>query len=64
VVDKKTGEQGVIFQIRDIQLKSDTEAEVSGEYYEGSLHGSENTCTVKKEKGGWKVTKDKSRRIF
>jgi hypothetical protein len=59
VRDKKTGETGLIFRIRKIEWKSDTQVEVKGGYYEGGLSASGNTYTVKKENGKWKVTNDK-----
>ncbi|MGO8925829.1 MAG: hypothetical protein ACLQU3_02885 [Limisphaerales bacterium] len=59
VLDKKTGEQGLIFNVTSIKWSSDTEVEVEGGYYEAGLSASGNIYTVKKEKGKWKVTKDK-----
>jgi hypothetical protein len=59
VRDKKTGEKGLIFRVRKIEWKSDTEVAVKGGYYEAGLSASSNTYTVKKEKGKWKVTNDK-----
>ena len=56
-MDKKTGEQGLIFNVTRIQWKSDTEVE--GGYYEAGLSASGNTYTLKKDKGKWQVTKDK-----
>ena len=46
VRDKKTGEKGLIFRVRKIEWKSDTEVEVQGGYYEGGLSASSNTYTV------------------
>jgi hypothetical protein len=59
VLDKKTGGQGLIFNVTRIQWKSDTEVEVEGGYYEAGLSASGNTYTLKKDKGKWQVTKDK-----
>ena len=59
VVDKKTGEKGMIFRITQIKWKSATEVDVSGGYYEAGESASSNTYTVKKVKGKWKVTGDK-----
>ncbi|MBV10320.1 MAG: hypothetical protein CMN21_14010, partial [Rubinisphaera sp.] len=59
VLDKKTGERGLIFRVTSIEWKSDTEVDVKGGYYEGGLNASGNTYTVKKENGKWKVTNDK-----
>ncbi|HLX95794.1 MAG TPA: hypothetical protein VKU37_08625 [Verrucomicrobiae bacterium] len=59
ILDKKTGEQGLAFNVGNIKWISDTEVEVYGGYYEGNLSSSGNTYTVKKESGKWIVTKDK-----
>jgi hypothetical protein len=59
LLDKKTGERGLAFRATNIQWISDTEVEVSGGYYEAELSSSDNTYTLKKEDGKWKVTKDK-----
>jgi hypothetical protein len=59
VLDKKTGERGLIFRIRSIDWKSDTEVDAQGGYYEAGDSASGNTYTLKKEKGKWKVTNDK-----
>jgi hypothetical protein len=58
VLDKQTGEKGLIFRIAAIEWKSDTEVAVSGGYYEAGLSASGNTYTVKKVDGKWTVTKD------
>ncbi len=58
-LDKKTGKRGLIFRVRSIVWKSDTEVEVKGGYYEGGRSASGNTYTLKKEKEKWKVTNDK-----
>lgn len=57
--DKKTGERGLVFRIRIIEWKSDTEVAVEGGYHEHGLSASGNTYTLKKENGKWKVTDDK-----
>jgi hypothetical protein len=59
VLDRKTGEKGLIFRVTNIKWKSDTEVDVSGGYHEAGLSASGNTYTVKKKKGKWKVTNDK-----
>ena len=59
VLDKKTGEQGLVFNVTTIKWNSDTEVEVEGGYYEAGLSASGNLYTVTKEKGKWNVTKDK-----
>jgi len=59
VLDKNTGEKGLIFRVTSIDWKSDSEVNVKGGYYEAGLSASANTYTVKKEKGKWRVTNDK-----
>jgi hypothetical protein len=59
VLDKTTGEKGLIFRVTSIDWKSDTEVDVQGGYYEAGESASGNTYTLKKEKGKWKVTNDK-----
>lgn len=51
VVDKKTGEHVLVFPIAEIKWVSDSEVEVSGGYYEGSLSASSNTYYLKKKDG-------------
>lgn len=58
VVDRRTGEIGLIFRTGPIRWVSDTEAEISGGYYEAGLSASGNTYHLKKVGGRWKVTKD------
>lgn len=57
--DKKTGEKGLVFRVRIIEWKSDTEVDVEGGYHEHGLSASGNTYTLKRENGKWKVTNDK-----
>ena len=59
VLDKQTGEQGLIFNVTSLRWISDTEVEAEGGYYEAGLSSSGNICALKKEKGKWKVTTDK-----
>ena len=59
VLDKRTGEQGLLFRVTNIKWKSDTEVEVEGGYYEAGLSASGNLYTLKKEQGKWKVVNDK-----
>lgn len=63
VLDKKTGERGLIFSTGRIKWISDTEAEISGGYYEAGLSSSGNIYYLKKIDGKWKVTKDVMRWI-
>jgi hypothetical protein len=58
VVDKKTGESGLIFKTGAIKWVSDTEVEISGGYYEAGLSASGNTYYLKKVNGKWTVIKD------
>jgi hypothetical protein len=58
-LDKKTGEQGLLFHITSIKCKSDAQVEVEGGYYEAGLSASGNIYTLKNERGKWKVTNDK-----
>ena len=59
VLDKKTGEQGLLFHVTSIKWKSDAQVEVEGGYYEAGLSASGNIYTLKNERGNWKVTNDK-----
>jgi hypothetical protein len=59
VTDKATKERGLVFSVKSIRLKSSTEAEAEGGYYEGGLSASSNTFIVKKTKGKWSVSNDK-----
>jgi hypothetical protein len=60
VWDKQTGEEGLILRVTNIKWNSDTEVEVTGGFYAAGASASGNTYTLKKEKGKWKVTKDKT----
>jgi len=57
VVDKMTGERGIIFETGAIEWISDTDAEISGSYYANGLAASGNTYYLKKVNGKWKVIK-------
>jgi hypothetical protein len=63
VVDKKTGEPGLVFRTGAIKWISDTEVEVSGGYYEGNLSSSGNTYYLKRDADKWKVIKNVMQRI-
>jgi hypothetical protein len=58
VRDKKTGEEGLLFHVSKVAWKPDTKVEVKGGYFERGLSSSENTYTVEKEKGKWRVKND------
>ncbi len=59
VLDKKTGERGLLFHVTRIKWKSETEVEAKGGYYEAGRSASGNIYTLKKNKGKWTVTNDK-----
>ncbi len=56
VFDRATGKKGLLFRIKGITWKSDTEAEVQIGYYEQGLSADWSTYALSKEKGKWKVT--------
>jgi hypothetical protein len=58
VMDRRTGEPGLIFRTGVIKLTSDTEAEISGGYSEHNRSASGNTYYLQKVDGKWKVVKD------
>lgn len=58
VVDKVTGQRGLIFHVGAIKWISETEVEVSGGYYEAGLSSSGNTYYLKKKDGKWVVERD------
>ena len=59
VRDSETGEQGLIFVIQSMRLKSADEVEALGGYYAACLSASSNRYTVKRKRNKWIVTKDK-----
>jgi hypothetical protein len=58
VVERRTGKDGIWFQVADIVWMSSTEVTVDGEYYFGNMGQLGERYTVKKENGKWKVTKE------
>lgn len=58
VIDKDTGDCGLIFSVDKIKWISKSEVEVTGGYYADGLAASGNTYRVVFEKGRWTVTKD------
>lgn len=58
VVDKKSGEKGLVFHTDAIKWVTETEVEVAGRYYEANQSASGNTYYLKKLDGKWKVLKD------
>ena len=58
VIDKETGERGLIFSAVSIQVIDTNTVEVDGGYYEAGLSASGNVYTVKRNHGKWIVTKD------
>lgn len=63
VVDKASGERGLIFETGTIKMLSRTQAEVTGGYYEGNMSSSRSTFTVVKQSGKWVVVREKRERI-
>lgn len=59
VIEKRTGNLGLIFRAQGITWISDKEVEVAGGYYEGGLSASGNTYTVTKQHGKWIVSNDR-----
>jgi hypothetical protein len=59
VLDKKTGERGLLFHVTSIKWKSETQVEAEGGYYEAGRSASGNVYTLKKGNGRWVVTNDK-----
>ncbi len=59
VIDRKTGEKGVILRVESIKWISAIEVEVQGGYSQSGLSASGNIYTVKKKNGKWSVAHDK-----
>jgi hypothetical protein len=58
VIDKETGERGLIFRAVTIKVIDANKVQVDGGYYEGGLSSSGNVYTVERKEGKWIVTKD------
>jgi len=58
VIDRETGQEGLIFRITSVRFLNDEMAEVKGGYYEASLSSSENTYQLVQTGKTWKVIKD------
>lgn len=58
VIDKETGERGLIFRAVSIKVIDANTVEVGGGYYEAGLSASGNVYTVERNDGKWIVTKD------
>lgn len=58
VIDKDTGERGLIFRATAIKQLDENKVTVDGGYYEAGLSSSGNTYTVERIKHKWVVTKD------
>ncbi len=56
VVDKVTGEKGVVFKVEKIKWTDANDAEVEGGYYCDGLCASGQTIKVRRKNGAWKVT--------
>ncbi|MGA1871053.1 MAG: hypothetical protein ACMUJM_21170 [bacterium] len=55
VIDRDTGEKGVIFNIQSIMWISESEVHVEGDDYRGNVGASGSTYYLKKENGKWIV---------
>jgi len=58
VIDKETGERGLIFTVGAIKVVDAAKIQVEGGYYEAGLSSSGNVYTVERKDGKWVVTKD------
>lgn len=59
VIDKDTGERGLIFRVTRIEWKSEVEVEVEGGYFESGLSASGNIYLVRQEGEKWVVKEDR-----
>lgn len=58
VIDKETGERGLIFSAVTIKVIDANKVQVDGGYYEAELSSSGNIYTVERKERKWIVTKD------
>jgi hypothetical protein len=58
LIDRETGERGLLFMVNAIRLISNDQVEVDGGYYEGNLSSSGDTYYLSFIDGKWIVTKD------
>lgn len=58
VLDKATGQLGLIFHAGAIRWIDADHAELDGGYYEAGLSASGNTYYLQRQNGAWLVTKD------
>jgi hypothetical protein len=58
VIDKKTGDRGLIFSAGTIKQLDNDKVIVDGGYYEAGLSSSGNAYTVERKDNKWVVTKD------
>jgi len=63
IIDKTTGERGLVFRVTGIKWITDIGVEADGGYYESGTSSSGNTYTLKKENGKWIVIKSKMKWI-
>jgi hypothetical protein len=63
VIDRDTGERGLIFRATTIKQLGEDKVEVDGGYYEAGLSSSGNTYAVARKDHEWVVTKDEMRWI-
>jgi hypothetical protein len=57
VVDKKTGERGIMLRVGKIHRASDTEATVVAEYDAEGQNAMVYTCTLRNEDGKWRIVR-------
>jgi len=59
IIDKDSGERGIIFRVSTIKWINNNEIEVEGGYYESLLSASGNIYRVIWDKNHWRVKDDK-----
>lgn len=59
VLDKSTGQRGVIFTVTDLKWISDQEAEVTCSVYKSGLNGFSDRYTLSRKNNQWRVTNKK-----
>ncbi len=63
VINRRTGQPGLLFSLGNITWVSEAEVTVYGGYSEANTSASANTYTATKEKGQWRVVKDEMNAI-
>ena len=64
VLEKKTGNRGIILRVMTVKLVKKTEAHVTGGYFVNGRAGSHNNYLVVHKNGKWVVMKDTCTAIF